>query len=50
MRDWQKNPPRKDDPNCTGLPDGWFSNQKYQIRSNLEGLVMQNVVIFYGHL
>jgi hypothetical protein len=34
----------------TGLPDGFFSNQKSQIRANLEGLGMENVIIFYGHL
>jgi hypothetical protein len=31
----------------TGLPDGFFSNQKFQI---LEGPRLKNVDIFYGHL
>jgi hypothetical protein len=31
------------------LPDGTFSNQKYQCGSNLEGLAMQDAGIFYGH-
>jgi hypothetical protein len=34
----------------TGLPDGLFSNQKSQCWQNLEGLGMENVVIFYDHL
>jgi hypothetical protein len=33
-----------------GLPDGVFSNQKFQFRSILEGLRMENAGIFYGHL
>jgi hypothetical protein len=33
-----------------GLPDGLFSNQKSQFWYNLEGLGMENVVIFYDHL
>jgi hypothetical protein len=33
-----------------GLPDGLFSNQKYQFGSILEGLRLENVDIFYGHL
>jgi hypothetical protein len=30
----------------TGLPDGLFSNQKSQFWSHLEGLGMENAVIF----
>jgi hypothetical protein len=33
-----------------GLPDGKFSNQKSKFGKILEGLVMEDVVIFYGHL
>jgi hypothetical protein len=33
-----------------GLPDGLFSNQKSQCGYILEGLGMENVVIFYVHL
>jgi hypothetical protein len=33
-----------------GLPDGFFSNQKYQFWYILEGLGMDIVGIFYGHL
>jgi hypothetical protein len=33
-----------------GLPDGLFSNQKSQFWSNLEGLGMEKVVIFFDHL
>jgi hypothetical protein len=33
-----------------GLPDGLFSNQKSKFREILEGLVMEDVGIFYGHL
>jgi hypothetical protein len=33
-----------------GLPDGLFSNQKYQFGKILEGLAMENVGIFYVHL
>jgi hypothetical protein len=32
------------------LPDGLFSNLKYQFWQNLEGLGMENVVIFCDHL
>jgi hypothetical protein len=32
-----------------GLPDGIFSNQK-KLGSILEGLAMENVGLFYGHL
>jgi hypothetical protein len=34
----------------TGLPDGLFSNQKYQFGQILEGLAMEVVAIFYVHL
>jgi hypothetical protein len=34
----------------TGLPDGLFSNQKSKFGLFLEGLVMEDVSIFYGHL
>jgi hypothetical protein len=34
----------------TGLPDGVFSNQKSQSGQLLEGLTMENVGIFYGHM
>jgi hypothetical protein len=34
----------------SGLPDGLFSNQKSQFGSFLEGLRLENVDIFYGHL
>jgi hypothetical protein len=33
-----------------GLPDGIFSNQKYHFGLILEGLAMEDVGIFYGHL
>jgi hypothetical protein len=33
-----------------GLPDGFFSNQKSQFGYILEGLAMEDVGIFYGHL
>jgi hypothetical protein len=33
-----------------GLPDGLFSNQKSQCGYILEGLGMENDVIFYDHL
>jgi hypothetical protein len=33
-----------------GLPDGFFSNQKFQFGQILEGLRWENVDIFYGHL
>jgi hypothetical protein len=32
------------------LPDGLFSNQKSQFEKVLEGLILENVDIFYGHL
>jgi hypothetical protein len=32
------------------LPDDLFSNQKSQFEYMLEGLEMENVGIFYGHL
>jgi hypothetical protein len=31
------------------LPDGIFSNKKYQFWEFLEGVGMENVGIFYGH-
>jgi hypothetical protein len=31
------------------LPDGLFSNQKFQFGKNFEGLRLENVDIFYGH-
>jgi hypothetical protein len=34
----------------SGLPDGLFSNQNVQIVENLEGLRIENVDTFYGHL
>jgi hypothetical protein len=37
-------------PAAAGLPDGLFSNQKYQFGSILEGLKMENGYIFNGHL
>jgi hypothetical protein len=33
-----------------GLPNGKFSNQKYQFGEILEGLGMENVGMFYGQL
>jgi hypothetical protein len=33
-----------------GLPDGIFSDQKYQFGSILERLEKENVGIFFGHL
>jgi hypothetical protein len=33
-----------------GLPDGLFLNQKSKFGSNLEGLEMDNIGTFYGHL
>jgi hypothetical protein len=33
-----------------GLPDGIFSDKKSQFGKILEGLRMENVGIFYGHL
>jgi hypothetical protein len=33
-----------------GLPDGFFSNPKSQFGQILEGLRLENMVIFYGHL
>jgi hypothetical protein len=35
---------------AAGLPDGLFSDQKSQFGSNLEGIGMENVVMFYDHL
>jgi hypothetical protein len=32
------------------LPGGLFSNKKYQFGKILEGLAMEDVGIFYGHL
>jgi hypothetical protein len=32
-----------------GLPDGFFSDQKYQFGKILEDLGMENVVIYSGH-
>jgi hypothetical protein len=34
----------------SGLPDGSFSNQKSQFGKNFQGLRLENVDIFYGHL
>jgi hypothetical protein len=34
----------------SGLPDGFFSNPKSQFGKILEGLRLENVDIFYGHL
>jgi hypothetical protein len=34
----------------SGLPDGLFSNQKSKFGQILEGLAMEDVGIFYGHL
>jgi hypothetical protein len=34
----------------SGLPDGIFSNQKSQFGDFLEGLRIENVGMFYGHL
>jgi hypothetical protein len=34
----------------TGLPDGLFSNQKSQFGKILDGLAMENLVIFCDHL
>jgi hypothetical protein len=34
----------------SGLPDGLFSNQKSNFGEILEGLAMEDVGIFYGHL
>jgi hypothetical protein len=33
-----------------GLPDGLFSNQKSKFGKILEGVSMEDVGIFYGHL
>jgi hypothetical protein len=41
---------RVQDSGLAGLPDGLFSNQKSQFGQILEGLGMENVVIFYDHL
>jgi hypothetical protein len=32
------------------LPDGLFSNQKSQFGKNLQGVRLENVDIYYGHL
>jgi hypothetical protein len=34
----------------SGLPDGFFSNQKFQFGKILERLGWENVDIFHGHL
>jgi hypothetical protein len=34
----------------SGLPDGLFSSQKFQFGYILEGLRLENVDMFYGHL
>jgi hypothetical protein len=34
----------------SGLPDGFFSDQKYQVGYIFEDLGMENVVIYSGHL
>jgi hypothetical protein len=34
----------------TGLPDGFFSDQKSQFGQTLEGLRIENVDIFYARL
>jgi hypothetical protein len=34
----------------SGLPDGLFSNQKSQFGKIFQGLGLENVDIFYGHL
>jgi hypothetical protein len=35
---------------AAGLPDGLFSNQKSQFGKNSQGLRLENIDIFYGHL
>jgi hypothetical protein len=35
---------------CSGLPDGIFAKQKYQFWYILEGVGMEYVGVFYGHL
>jgi hypothetical protein len=35
---------------AAGLPDGFFSNQKFLFGQILQGLRWKNVDIFYGHL
>jgi hypothetical protein len=37
-------------PSKAGLPDGLFSNQKSKFGKMFEGLRLENVDIFYGHL
>jgi hypothetical protein len=37
-------------PKQAGLPDGIFSNQKYQFWQFFEGLAMEDVVTFNGQL
>jgi hypothetical protein len=34
----------------SGFPDGLFSNQKSQFGKILEGLRLENIYIYYGHL
>jgi hypothetical protein len=34
----------------TGLPDGTFSDQKWQFGHILDGLAMEEVGVFYGHM
>jgi hypothetical protein len=43
-------PPTPLTPATSGLPDGLFSNQKSQFGEILEGLILENTYIFYGHL
>jgi hypothetical protein len=33
----------------SGLPDGFFTNQKFQFGKNFQGLRLENDYIFYGH-
>jgi hypothetical protein len=33
-----------------GLPDGLFSNQKFKFGQILEGLALEDVGLFYGHM
>jgi hypothetical protein len=44
-----KNPPFWSPWFQAGLPDGLFSNQNSQIRYIMEGLGIENVVIFYDN-
>jgi hypothetical protein len=41
---------RRSIPLNSGLPDGIFTNQNPNLGKFLEGLAMEDVVIFYGHL